>query len=162
MAAPVLQVNFILLCVAFLLGRQGFILTRREFRWHKRVTDIIKIVPRDKAEAEERVDLFSIGDQTYTMLAHPPGNVPWKYMDIAKREGIDIAVQYVMSTVLGEETWQAAVDCEDITKEQLAQVMDIVLKHGLGGEADKLGPKTNTGATPGSNGTRRPAGSRKR
>jgi hypothetical protein len=154
--------NIFLLCVAFLLARQGFIITRREFRWHTRMTGIIKIVPRDPADAGERVDLFSIGDETYTMLAHPPGNLPLKYMEIVATKGVDIAVQHVMSVVLGEETWQAAVDCEDITKEQLAQLMDIVLKHGLGGDPGALGPKTNTGATPGSNGTRRPAGSRKR
>lgn len=149
-----------LLCVAFLFARKGFILTLRDFRWRKHVPDIIKIVPRDKAAAEERVDIFSIGADMYTMLAHPPGNLPLQYMAIVAERGVDVAVKHVMVTVLGEETWQAALDCEDISKEQLAQLMDVVLKHGLGGDPDKLVPKT--GVSSGQNGTRKPGGSRKR
>lgn len=119
--------------------------------------EIIRIEPRDEGEAEERVDLFYIGATKYTMLAHPSGSLVIKYMDLTAEKGVDQAMRYVLKAVLGEESYNALMDCDDVTHAQLTKILEIVLKHAMGPVDRPDGPKAS-----GLNGTRKPAGSRKR
>lgn len=82
----------------------------------------------------DRVPLFSIEGVVYSTPAKPGPSIGLKYMRVLKNEGQEIAVAGLLEDMLGEAGFKALSECEDLTTEELEQVMNEVQKRALGGK----------------------------
>ena len=92
----------------------------------------------DDVVSDERIPLFSIDGTEYTMPAEVAGNVGLQVTDIWATDGEAAGTKWLMIELLGEDGYQALRDCKTITKAQMRQVIQIMVKHALG---DEDGPK---------------------
>ena len=88
--------------------------------------------------SEDRIPLFSIDGTEYTMPAEVPGNVGLQVTDIWADEGEAAGTKWLMIELLGEDGYLALRECKTITKAQMRQVIQILVRHALG---DEDGPK---------------------
>jgi hypothetical protein len=72
----------------------------------------------------ERVPAFSINGKGYTVLTKPKTNAGLKYVHLARTRGAEIAVDFMLETLLGEEGYQALMDFDDLTEQDLKDVID--------------------------------------
>ena len=63
----------------------------------------------------ERVPAFSINGEVYTILTRPRTNVGLKYIHLARTKGAEIAVDFMLETLLGTEGYGALMDFDDLT-----------------------------------------------
>ena len=99
---------------------------------------------------DERVPAFSINGVTYTIATRPKTNAGLKYIHLARTRGQEIAVDYMLETLLGKEGYQALMDFDDLTEQNLTDVITAASKIMLGAVE---GPKGKQSA-----GSRRSAG----
>jgi hypothetical protein len=76
----------------------------------------------------ERVPAFSINGVTYSILTRPKVNAGLKYVHLARTRGQEIAIDFMLETLLGKEGYQALMDFDDLTEEDLTAVMDAASK----------------------------------
>ena len=91
----------------------------------------------DDVVSEERIPLFSIDGTQYTMPAEVAGYVSLQATDLWATEGEAAASRWLMLELLGEDGYLALRTCKTITKAQLRQVIEIMVKHALGDEDPK-------------------------
>lgn len=72
----------------------------------------------------ERVPAFSINGVTYSILTRPRVNAGLKYIHLARTRGAEIAVDYMLETLLGEQGYQALMDFDDLTEADLTAVIE--------------------------------------
>lgn len=100
--------------------------------------------------ADERVPAFSINGVTYSILTRPKVNAGLKYVHLARTRGSEIAIDFMLETLLGKDGYQALIDFDDLTEDDLKAVIDAASKIMAGAvEAPKGKP---------SRGSRRSAG----
>lgn len=87
---------------------------------------------------EDRIPLFSIDGTEYTMPAEVAGNVSLQVTDIWATDGEAAGTKWLMIELLGDEGYAALRTCKTITKAQMRQVIQIMVRHALG---DEDGPK---------------------
>jgi len=80
----------------------------------------------------ERVPLFYIDDVEYSMPAKIPGNVALKYLRKIRTDGVEVAGAWLLEEVIGTEAYEALMNYDGLTIEQLNQVIAIVERHALG------------------------------
>ena len=93
------------------------------------------------ADADERVTLFFIDDHEYTIPKRPRANLALKYLDLVKKDGSDYAAAWLLEEMLGSEAYQALMDYDYLTPEQLDQVTALRQKHVLGKLEAKTGKR---------------------
>lgn len=77
---------------------------------------------------DERVDAFSINGTTYSILTRPKTNAGLKYIHLARTRGSEIAIDFMLETLLGREGYQALMDFDDLTEDDLKAVIDAASK----------------------------------
>ncbi len=99
---------------------------------------------------DERVPAFSINGVTYSILTRPKVNAGLKYVHLARTRGSEIAIDYMLETLLGKEGYEALIDFDDLTEDNLKAVIEAASRIMAGAvEAPKGKP---------SRGSRRSAG----
>ena len=77
---------------------------------------------------DERVPAFSINGTTYSILTRPKTNTGLKYIHLARTKGTEIAIDYMLETLLGKEGYEALIDFDDLTEDDLKSVIDAASK----------------------------------
>jgi hypothetical protein len=91
----------------------------------------IRIDADDEVE-EERVPLFYIGSDEYTIPKHIPRGVALQYLRHASEVGHEVATAPLLIRVLGEDAYMALEQSRAMTEEQLEKIVDIIIKLALG------------------------------
>lgn len=84
---------------------------------------VIHTGDRDGEEVEE-IHLFTIDDREYWVPARAPFQAAIKSMSIYAAQGEAAAVDYQLRTMLGEEAYEALVNCPDVTEDQFKRICD--------------------------------------
>ncbi|MGW5175907.1 hypothetical protein ACWERY_16285 [Streptomyces sp. NPDC004082] len=95
-------------------------------------------IDADSDEPEERVPLFYIGDDEYTIPKTIPRGVALQYLRHASEVGHEVATAPLLIRVLGEDAYMALEQSRAMTSEQLERIVDIIIKQALG-EQEKGG-----------------------
>jgi len=89
-------------------------------------------IPANEDVVEERVPLFYIGDDEYTIPKHIPKGVALQYLRHAADVGHELATAPLLIRVLGEDAYTALEQSKGLTDEQLEQIVDIIVGQALG------------------------------
>lgn len=86
-------------------------------------------VPDDNAD---RVELFSIDGTSFTIPRKPKATIALRYLYDVKQQGIEVAQAGLLISLLGDENYRALMEYDDLTLDQLKQVMELAQKVTLG------------------------------
>lgn len=118
--------------------------------------DILRFSSDQEPEEEIWEPLFYLDDNEYNVWVNPPTHVGLTYMDMTRKLGRDVAVSYLLETMLGEESYKALIGFERLTAPQFESVLNSVVKVSLGARGF---PKAKTNPNPnGPKGRKRPVG----
>lgn len=92
----------------------------------------IRIVTTGPAPEVELVEAFSIDDRSYFIPKHVSPSVSLKFMKMARKGGMEIALGELLEQMLGEEAYDALANCPHVTDEQFWDVMQLVRHHAMG------------------------------
>lgn len=90
----------------------------------------IRIASNDDI-AVERVPLFYIGDDEYTIPKSISPGVALQFLREAREHGRDIATAPLLTRVLGEDAYKALEQSEALEEEQMEWIVDKVLDLAL-------------------------------
>jgi hypothetical protein len=93
----------------------------------------IRIAANDDV-IEERVPLFYIGDDEYTIPKTIPPGVALQFLREAREHGRDIATAPLLTRVLGEDAYEALEQSKALTEDQMGWIVDKVLDLALSRE----------------------------
>jgi hypothetical protein len=99
----------------------------------------IRIAANDEIE-EERVPLFFIGDDEYTIPRKIAPGVALQYLREARTHGREVATAPLLERVLGEDAYLALEQSKALTEDQMEWIVDKVLELALG-KREKPGGK---------------------
>lgn len=86
----------------------------------------------------EQIELFSIDGKSYSIPNKPRVNVALRYLKLAREQGVDAAAAYLIESLIGADGYEALMNYEDLTSEELASIVSAAQKATLGGlEAPK-------------------------
>jgi len=88
-----------------------------------------------------RVVLFYVDDVAYTIPKKIGRNHGLRYLKTARRQGEAMAAQELMETLLGEDGYDALMDCDGLTDEDLDRIMTQLRDGALGEAEDDTGGK---------------------
>jgi hypothetical protein len=91
----------------------------------------IRIAADDDVE-EERVPLFYIGDDEYTIPKVVPRGVALQFIRHAAEVGKDLAVPALLIRVLGEDAYMALEQSKALTDDQFERISQIIVDLALG------------------------------
>lgn len=80
----------------------------------------LKSVPDRK---EERVVLFEIDDEKYSIAKSVAPNVALRYLHIGRKQGLEAQIDYMLGVLLGEEGHEALMNFQDLTEDDLLAVI---------------------------------------
>lgn len=80
----------------------------------------------------ERIPAFAINGTVYTIATRPKTNAGLKYIHLARTRGQEIAVDFMLETLLGKDGYQALMDFDDLTEKDLTDVITAASKIMLG------------------------------
>lgn len=86
----------------------------------------------DPDDHGDRLTLFELNGKAYTVPKRVGPNVALRYLRDVRRHGPEHAIAGIMEALLGREAMDALADYDDLTEEQLEQVMEAVQMHVLG------------------------------
>src|ERR1017187_4912495 len=75
-----------------------------------------------------RADLFRIDDRMFSIDTKPKVNTALRYLHIARTQGSEPAIDYMLGRLLGDEAYEALMSFDDLTEENLEQVITIASK----------------------------------
>lgn len=101
-------------------------------------------IPANEDVVEERVPLFYIGDDEYTIPKNIPKGVALQYLRNAAERGHELATAPLLIRVLGEDAYEALEQSKALTDEQLESIVDIIVGQALGRQ-DKEGKAARRG-----------------
>jgi hypothetical protein len=93
--------------------------------------DVIRLTS-DPGLAEERVPLFYIDDREYTVAKRPGVNVGLEYLHLSRTSGQEIAIDYLLGKLLGEEGYRALREYDQLTSDQFKQICEVAARLTLG------------------------------
>jgi hypothetical protein len=102
-------------------------------------------IAADDDVVEERVPLFYIGDDEYTIPKTIPKGVALQYLRQASEVGHDLATAPLLIRVLGEDAYAALEESRGLSEEQLEKIVNIIVElalgkqEGAGGKAARRG-----------------------
>lgn len=71
----------------------------------------------------ERVPLFTIDDTPYYIAKSVPANKALRYMHIGRIQGTEAQVDYMLGVLLGQEGYEALMGFDDLTTDNLTDVI---------------------------------------
>lgn len=77
---------------------------------------------------DKRVPAFSINGTTYYISTRPKVNKAIRYLHLTRTQGTEIAIDFMLGELLGEEGYEALMNFDDLTAEQLREVVNIASK----------------------------------
>jgi len=77
---------------------------------------------------DERIPAFSINGTTYSIATRPKVNAALKYTNLARTRGSEIAIDFMLETLLGKAGYQALIDFDDLTEDNLTAVITAASK----------------------------------
>lgn len=89
-------------------------------------------IAADDEVPEERVPLFYIGDDEYTIPKVIPKGVALQYLRQASEVGHDLATAPLLIRVLGEDAYTALEESRGLSEEQLEKIVNIIVELALG------------------------------
>jgi len=98
----------------------------------------IRIAADDDVE-EERVPLFYIGDDEYTVPTEIPPGAALQYLRQARESGPELATPPLLVRVLGEEAYTALEQSRAVTEDQLEKIVKLIVDLALGRQEKKEG-----------------------
>jgi hypothetical protein len=98
----------------------------------------IRIDADDDIE-EERIPLFYIGDDEYTIPKLIPTGVALQYLRIAGERGQEFAAPILLTRVLGEDAYKALENSKGLKDDQLERIIQLVIDLALGRREKKEG-----------------------
>lgn len=108
-------------------------------------TSIVSLRSAINPPKDQRVDAFSINGVMYSILTRPKTNVGLKYIHLARTRGSEIAVDFMLEVLLGTEGYQALMDFDDLTEDDLKAVIDAASKIMAGAvETPKEAPRNGS------------------
>ncbi|MGW0575115.1 hypothetical protein ACWD25_03915 [Streptomyces sp. NPDC002920] len=96
-------------------------------------------IPANEDVIEERVPLFFIGDDEFSIPKTIPPGVALEFMREARQHGRDLATAPLLTRVLGEEAYEALEQSKALTEDQLEWIVDKVLDLALGRKKEQGG-----------------------
>jgi hypothetical protein len=84
------------------------------------------------APERQMVDLFSIDGTMYQMPVKVGANIALGYMKTVRTKGQEAAMGWALEKVLGTAAYDALMECDDLTTEDLEQVMGVVHDNMMG------------------------------
>lgn len=89
-------------------------------------------IPANDDIEEERVPLFYIGDDEYTIPKLIPPGVALQFMREAREHGRELAAAPLLIRVLGEDAYQALEESKALSEDQMEWIVNKVLDLALG------------------------------
>lgn len=86
----------------------------------------------NKPENDERIVLFKLDGEEYSIPKKPRANMALKYLRLTREHGERRAGAFLLEDLLGTENYEALMNYDDLTQEQLEHVMEIAQMHVLG------------------------------
>jgi hypothetical protein len=113
--------------------------------------DVLRFSSEAKADkkADQRVPLFYMDDEVYTVPRFPHPAVGLRYLKILHEEGDGEAQYYLLTEMLGEDGYEALMDFSEkgrITPDQFDAVMAKALR--IVGRQDEPSPKARRNGRP--------------
>jgi hypothetical protein len=85
---------------------------------------IISLRSRTDREADKRIPCFEINDKVYTIATRVQTNTALKYAHLGRTRGQDVAVDYMLEIVLGEEGYAALREFDDLEEDDLKAIVE--------------------------------------
>ena len=82
----------------------------------------------DAERENARADLFAIDGKMYQIDTKPKVNTALRYLHIARTQGSEPAIDYMLGRLLGDDAYEALMSFDDLTEENLEQVITIASK----------------------------------
>lgn len=101
-------------------------------------------IAADDDFVEERVPLFYIGDDEYTIPKEIPPGVALQYLRQARESGHELATPPLLIRVLGEDAYMALEQSKAVKDEQLERIVKLIVDLALG-QAEKKEGKAQAG-----------------
>ncbi|ANZ35256.1 hypothetical protein BBK82_03375 [Lentzea guizhouensis] len=92
----------------------------------------IRMVTPAEPAPVEMVEIFSIDDKSYCVPKDVSPSVSLRFMRLARQEGMEIAMAGLLEEMLGTEAYDALANYPHLTKEQFADVMDLLRRQAMG------------------------------
>ena len=89
--------------------------------------------------SDERIDVFSIDDETYSMPKEINGQFAMQVLDQIRAEGSEATTAFILKECIGSKGYRALMDCQTLTTGDLKAVIKIVSDHVLGAVEDVAG-----------------------
>lgn len=87
------------------------------------------IVVKSSGKARDRVVLFTIDDEEFSVPAKPGPNVTLKFLDEMRRTGNEMfAALGLLEAMLGKDKYQQLLDYEELEDELMSQILEQVVK----------------------------------
>lgn len=103
---------------------------------------IVSLYSAKNPAEDERIPAFSINGTTYSIQTRPRTNQGLKYIHLARTRGSEIAIDYMLEVLLGRDGYQALMDFDDLTEDDLKAVVDAASRIMAGAvEAPKEKPR---------------------
>lgn len=89
-------------------------------------------VETEDSDGVERVEVFRLGGNIYTMPAQPRVNEALKYLRLVREHGEEHAASMLLEVMLGEEAYQALLSYDGLKPEHLQTIYTGVAEITLG------------------------------
>lgn len=86
----------------------------------------------DPDEVEERVPLFYIDDVEYTVAKRPGVNVGLQYLHLTRTAGQEMAVDYLLGKLLGEDGYRALREYDKLKSADFERICEVAARLTLG------------------------------
>lgn len=92
----------------------------------------LKTTPKDQRKPVEREPLFYIDDREFTIPREVPPHIAMKYLRDLRDQPMEVALARLLDGLLGRAAVDALADHEELTKEDLEQLMVLVQRKTQG------------------------------
>lgn len=103
------------------------------------VFEPVRIDPAAAPEEVERIPLFYIGDQEYSIPAEMDARAGLKAIRIVRSQGLEVAAAWMVEESIGRDAMTALINCEAATRAQIQEILDNVKKMYMGDLEELLG-----------------------
>jgi hypothetical protein len=90
---------------------------------------VIALTTSEDEVAVDRVELFSIDGESFTVPVKVAPSFGMRYARIARKQGVELAADYMLETLLTTEGYEALMDYLDtVSEEKAAEVLELVME----------------------------------
>jgi hypothetical protein len=101
------------------------------------------------AEEPKRDVLFRLGGKEYQGLTNPPASVLFRYMDLLRKRGADVATSWLLEEILDGDAYTVLTTSETLSRPDFRKVCDLVRTVVFGTDAVPKSPSSGSRRTGG-------------